>query len=72
MLLVIGAVVATLMVVAFNVSAMAQGYGVSGTSGTSGSSTSGTAGTGAEVILFGVAGAGMIATGYFLTRKARS
>lgn len=76
MLLLIGVVAATMMVMALNVSsnAFGQGYGgdVGGVStGGSSSSGSGTPGTGAEVILFGVAGAGLIAAGYFLTRKAR-
>lgn len=65
MLLMVGVVIATMMVMALNVSAQAQGYGGTVSSG------SGTPGTGAEVILFGVAGAGLIAAGYFLTRKAR-
>ncbi|MHB9111585.1 MAG: hypothetical protein ACYC4D_03005 [Thermoleophilia bacterium] len=65
MLLMVGVVIATMMVLALNVSAHAQGYGgtVSGASGTPG--------TGAEVILFGIAGAGLIVAGYFLTKKAR-
>lgn len=69
MLLVIGAVVATMMVLALNVSAMAQGYGATGGASTG---TTGGATTGAEVGVFGVAGACLIAAGYFLTRKARS
>jgi len=42
----------------------------SGSTSTS-SGTSGATSTGAEVILFGVAGAALIAGGFFLTRKAR-
>ena len=74
MLLLIGVVAATMMVMALNVSSNAFGaYGDVGGVSTGGSysSGSGTPGTGAEVILFGVAGAGLIAAGYFLTRKAR-
>lgn len=71
MLLMVGVVIATMMVLALNVSAHAQGYGGTVSSG-SYSGTSGTPGTGAEVILFGVAGAGLIAAGYFLTRKAKA
>ena len=65
MLLVIGVVAATMMVLALNVSSQALGYGATGATSTGGK-------TGAEVGLFGVAGAGLIAAGYFLTRKARS
>ncbi|MBI5870777.1 MAG: hypothetical protein HZB44_07460 [Actinobacteria bacterium] len=65
LLLMVGVVIATMMVLGLNVSANAQGYGAV-------SSGSSTPGTGAEVILFGVAGAGLIAAGYFLTRKARA
>lgn len=65
MLLIVGVAIATMMVMALNVTANAQGYGVAA------SGASGTPGTGAEVILFGIAGAGLIAGGYFLTRKAR-
>lgn len=62
MLLMVGVVIATMMVLAQNVSVHAQGYG----------GTSGTPGTGADVTLFGVAGAGLIAAGYFLTKKAKA
>ena len=73
MLLVIGAVVATLLVLALNVSAMAVGYGGTTSAGSTGATTStGGATTGAEVGLYAVAGAGLIVAGYFLTRKARS
>ena len=68
MLLVIGAVVATMMVLALNTSSIALGYGATGGVSTS----TGGATTGAEVGVFGVAGACLIAAGYFLTRKARS
>lgn len=65
MLLLVGIVAATMMVMALNVSSNAFGaYGDVG-------GVSSTPGTGAEVILFGVAGAGLIAAGYFLTRKAK-
>jgi len=68
MLLMIGVVAATMMVLALNVSSNAFGaYGDVGGVSTG----SGAPGTGAEVVLFGVAGAGLIAAGYFLTRKAR-
>jgi len=72
MLLMVGVVIATMMVLALNVTANAQGYGAVGGTSTGYSSGSGTPGTGAEVILFGIAGAGLIATGFFLTRKARA
>ncbi|MDO8735497.1 MAG: hypothetical protein Q7K29_00230 [Thermoleophilia bacterium] len=74
MLLMVGVVIATMMVLALNVTANAQGYGAVGGASTGGSSSSGsgTPGTGAEVILFGVAGAGLIAAGFFLTRKAKA
>ncbi|MFA6001188.1 MAG: hypothetical protein WC828_03630 [Thermoleophilia bacterium] len=64
LLLLLGVVIATTMVLALNVSAQAQGYG--------GGVTGGAATTGAEVILFGVAGMGLIGAGYFLTRKAKA
>ena len=67
MLVIVGVMMATMMVLALNVSSQALGYGTA----VSGSS-SGAAGTGAEVILFGVAGAGLITAGYFLTRKSRA
>ena len=73
-LLLLGVVIATTLVFALNVSAQAQSYGdVGGTSasGTSGTSSGGTT-TGAEVLLFGLAGAGLIGAGYFLTRKAKA
>lgn len=65
MLLMVGVIIATMMVLALNVTANAQSYGAV-------SSGSAAPGTGAEVILFGVAGAGLIMAGYFLTRKARA
>lgn len=56
-----------------NAGATASPSASSSSSGSSpgSSSGSGTTATGAEVMLFGVAGAGLIAAGYFLTRKAR-
>lgn len=71
LLLLLGVVIATTMVLALNVTAQAQGYGAVGGSST-GSSTGSATTTGAEVILFGVAGAGLIGAGYLLTRKAKA
>jgi len=67
LLLLFGVVIATTMVLALNVTAQAQGYGGVASSGTGSATT-----TGAEVILFGVAGAGLIGAGYLLTRKAKA
>lgn len=71
MLLLLGLVIATTMVLALNVTAHAQDYGAVSGGGT-GATGSGTPATGAEVVLLALTGAGMIAAGYFLTRKAKA
>ena len=70
LMLVMGIVIATMLVLALNIPAQAQSYGAVG--GTSTGASSGTPGTGAELALFALAGAAMIGTGYFLTRKAKA
>lgn len=71
LLLVMGIVIATMLVLALNIPVQAQSYGsVGGTS--SGGTSSGTPGTGAELALFALAGAALIGTGYFLTRKSKA
>lgn len=71
LLLVMGVVIATMLVLALNIPAQAQSYGAVGGTGTGGTS-SGTPGTGAELALFALAGAALIGTGYFLTRKSKA
>lgn len=63
-LLVLGVAIATTLVLALDVTAQAQGYGSSGTSTG--------AKTGGELVWFALAGAALVGSGYFLTRKSRA
>jgi len=67
MLLILGAIVATMLILAISAGqAAGQGYGATGTAGTGGAKT------GAEVIMFAGMGAALLGAGYFLTRKSKA
>lgn len=72
MLLVLGAAVATMLILAIHSGqAMGQGYGAVSSGGTTATGTGG-ANTGAEVIMFAGIGAALLGTGFFLTRKSKA